>query len=491
MQRKVAGIDPASGEKARKPVVNPIPREHRNKSAFELISRFLCETPFIDFLQTEVDVSIPHRSRFEHMHIAGGTGHGKTQLLQYLILNDLPHVAAGNRSVIVIDSQGSDSERGLIKNILSLESVGAMADRVVLIDPNEYTPALNLFDFGLDRLKGYADQQKRKQVINGAIELYAYMFGALLRAEVTMRQDVIFSNLARLMMVVPGATIKTLRDFMRQPELTRPYIPKLDDDSRDFFETQFFASKYNPTREQLLDRLWGVLTQSALASMFTAERNKLDMFAAMNRGSLILISTNKRLLNQDASAIFGRFFIALIRQATRERELGDESQLRDTFVYIDEAHEYFDESMGSLFEQARKFQVGMVIAHQHLGQFKKELRDTVMGNTSVKIAGGVSYDDARDFAKEMNCEREFIQSMRKHEEADDPYTEFACYVKDKTDRAIALEVPLLEMEGRPKMTEGRRDALIAENRNRYGATNENPPDKPKDDDSPLGDPELL
>jgi hypothetical protein len=489
---KENGFNPDKGEQPPKKGQAIYAEDLTDKiSVEELIRRFLDGTPFVDFLRTKVNVSIPHRSRFEHTHIVAGTGHGKTQLLQYLILNDLPHVAAGTRSVIVIDSQGSDSQRGLIHNILSLESVGAMADRVVLIDPNEYIPALNLFDFGLDRLKGYKDQQKRKQVLNGAIELYKYIFGALLRADVTMRQDVIFSNLARLMMVVPGATIKTLRDFMRQPELTRPYIPKLEDNARDFFETEFFASKYNDTREQLLTRLWGILTETELASMFAAKRNTLDLFSAMNRGSLILISTNKPFLNQDASAIFGRFFIALIRQATRERELGNQDKLRDTFVYIDEAHEYFDESMGNLFEQARKFQVGMVIAHQHLGQFKNELRDTVTGNTTVKIAGGVSHDDARDFAKEMNCAREFIQSRRKHEEADPPYTEFACYVKDYAKHAIALKVPLLEMEGRPKMSPARRSSLIEANRARYGVTNERPPDGPGDDDSPLGDPELL
>jgi DNA helicase HerA-like ATPase len=464
----------------------------------ELIERFLARTPFVDFLRTPLPVAIPHRSRFEHTHIVAGTGHGKTQLLQYLILNDLPHIAAGKRSVVVIDSQGSDSQRGLINEILSLAAVGAMADRVVLIDPKEYTPALNLFDFGLDRLKGYKDQQKRKQVLNGAIELYEYMFGALLRAEVTMRQDTIFSNLARLMMVIPGATIDDLLNFLEHPEMTRQYLHKLDelDESkyaRRFFETSFSASKYSRTREQLADRLEGLLTKTDLASMFAAKRNKLDLFSAMNRGSLILISTNKNYLNQDASEIFGRFFIALIRQAARERELGDQGKLTDTFVYIDEAHEYFDESLGNLFEQVRKFQVGMVIAHQHLGQFKNGLDKTVTGNTSVKIAGGISYDDARDLAKNMgrNCTPDFLLSMQKYLAKKE--TEFACFVKniEGLPRAIPLRVPLGAYDHQPKMSAFELALLKKYNRARYGATDERPPDKPKDDDSPLGEPELL
>jgi hypothetical protein len=112
--------------------------------------------------------ALPFQSRFEHTLITGGSGHGKTQLLQQLILDDLPQIREGKRSVIVIDSQGD-----MLRNILSLTSVGEMAERVVLIDPNdvEHPPALNLFDFGLNRLSRYSAVEREK-LFNGAIALY-------------------------------------------------------------------------------------------------------------------------------------------------------------------------------------------------------------------------------------------------------------------------------------------------------------------------------
>src|SRR6476620_10900874 len=73
------------------------------------------------------------------------------------------------------------------------------------------------------------------------------------------------------------------------------------------------------TRQQILTRLWGVLSNSVLERMFAHERNKLDLFEAMNRGSLILINTAKDLLKQEGCEILGRFFIALIAQAAQER----------------------------------------------------------------------------------------------------------------------------------------------------------------------------
>src|SRR5437660_5184539 len=80
---------------------------------------------------------IPFKARFEHTHIVGGSGHGKTQLLQHLILRDLDQLRAGRGSLIVIDSQGD-----MLRTITHLAELSpahaeSLADRLVLIDPND------------------------------------------------------------------------------------------------------------------------------------------------------------------------------------------------------------------------------------------------------------------------------------------------------------------------------------------------------------------
>jgi hypothetical protein len=151
----------------------------------------------------------------------------------------------------------------------------SLADRLVLIDPNDidHPPALNLFDFGLDRLERY-NPTEREKLINGAIALYEYLFGALLGAELTQRQGVIFRYIARLMMVVPGGTIHTLMQFMEDPEATRPYLEKVDRITRHFFETQFYSANFNDTRQQILTRLWGVISNSVYCLSMTFRRSR-------------------------------------------------------------------------------------------------------------------------------------------------------------------------------------------------------------------------
>ena len=209
--------------------------------------------------------------------------------------------------------------------------------------------------------------------------------------------------------VVPGATIDTLIDFLQEPETVRPHLGKLADPiTRRFFETQFFNKSFNDTRQQILYRIYDVLSTSTLARMFRNKRNKLNLFDAMNRGSLILVHTAKDLLKQEGCEILGRFFMALLAQAAQERATIPKRERTPTFVYIDEAHDYFDEHMENLLEQARKFQVGLIIAHQHLAQFERKLQSTVMTNTAIKLVGGLSEDDARALAGNMRSTPEFL-----------------------------------------------------------------------------------
>jgi hypothetical protein len=440
------------------------PSDMTDKSPEELISLFLGSTPLSTFFSTRLPFTVPQRFRFEHTHIVGGSGHGKTQLLQTLILQDMTRLQEGKASVIVIDSQGD-----MIRKIRGLQTTGGISDRVVIIDPTEIEapPALNLFDFGLERAHSY-NALEREMLVNGAISLYEYVFGALLGAELTARQGVIFRYLAHLLMVVPDATIHTLIDFMEEPEKIAPYIGKLEGSARRFFETQFLSRFFNDTRQQILTRIYGVLATGVLDRMFSHKRNKVNLFAEMNRGSLILINTAKDLLKQEGTEILGRFFIALICQAAQERASIPEDKRMPTFVYIDEAHDYFDESMENLFNQARKYAVGLCVAHQNLDQFEQYLRATVMTSTAIKLVGGLSAHDATAFAKDMHTEPEYLLSMRKH----DSETQFACFVRNLIERPIPLSIPFGTMERQPKLSPQALQALRLQNRARYSVVSD-------------------
>lgn len=443
------------------------PSRHKSQNAGELADLYFNGTPFAAVLAHPVPFRVPAEARFEHAHVVGGTGHGKTQLLQRMIYSDLVAAKDDGRSVVVIDSQGDLIQKLVRLDLFDPDEPGSLASRLVVIDPAdvEFPPSLNLFDVSAERLTAYSPAD-RERTLNGIIELYETFFGALLGAELTQKQGVIFRFLARLMLAIPGATIHTLMQLMEDGRPFREHMRGLDGSARYFFETEFFQPSFSATKKQILKRLWGVLSTPAFERMFAQRERKLDLFEATNNGSIILINTAKDLLKTEGSALFGRFFVSMIAQAALERSAIPERKRTPTFVYVDEAQEYFDDSVETILSQARKYRVGLTMAHQTLDQLSPRLRSAFLSNTSLKCVGGVSSKDARALSGELHTSSDFIEGMRKRRDR----TEFAVWLKGRTPSALTLDVPLGFLERQSTLSEDAFDDLLERNREQYCGT---------------------
>jgi Type IV secretion-system coupling protein DNA-binding domain len=436
------------------------PDEHKG-TPDEIVFDYLGNTPLELLFAAPIPFAFTDERRFEHMHIVGGSGHGKTQLLQHLILHDLEREP--QPSLIVIDSQGE-----MLRKIQNLKLFAEQPDRLVIIDPEQYSPALNMFDTSNARAAEYSELH-REQLQAGVIELYNYIFASI-AAEMTSRQSTAFAFVARLMLSIPGATIHTLRELMEDPAVSlahspfRQHIDKLEPTARAYFENQFFTKRYGDLKQQIARRLYGVLSVPAFDRMFSATECRLDMFEAMQSGKVVLVNTSKALLKSDASALFGRYVIALVIRAVFERVAS--GVRRPTYLIVDEASEYFDDNIQMLLEQARKFNVGIVLAHQHLDQLSTGLKSAIAANTAIKLAGGVNDRDARALASDMRTSPDFIASMQKQAKS----TEFACYVRNTTAQALRLTIPFGRLEASPRMTASERLELLERNRSRYAAS---------------------
>lgn len=443
------------------------PTEQKRYDPAALVDHYLRGTPFKQLFEAKLPFAIPFPARFEHTHVVAGTGHGKTQLLQFLIHHDLMKALDDNRSVIVMDSQGD-----MIRTLSHLKLFDAteernLADRFVLVDPTdvEHPVGLNMFDFDRARI-GTLSTQDREMILNATVETYEYFFGALLGAELTQRQGVIFRYIARLMMEIPDATIHTLLELMVNGGKFRPYMEKLTGTARTFFQTQFFDRQFNENKKQITARLWGVLSNTTLERMFSHPKNKLDLFRLTQEGKIILVNTAKDFLGHEGSSIFGRFIVSLIAQAAIQRAILEAYERTPTFAYIDEAEDYFDQTIDRLVNQARKFKIGLVFSHQNLDQLSVGLRASVLASTSIKFAGGLSSKDANALDAELHTTGDFLLCQKKRT----AHTEFACYVKNFSPKAISVRIPLGYVEGQPAIDDDQYGRLIDQNRERYSVT---------------------
>ena len=353
---------------------------------------------------------LPDRLRNEHHHILAGIGHGKTQCIQSMIVDDLE----SDVSIVVIDSQN---------DMINTLAPRIDPERLILIDPENCPPSLNLF----------AAQSTEKQLAT-AIELYEYIFSAL-EAEMTSKQQTAYRFVARLLMVIPGANIHTMREIFEPGTMHQEHLNKLDPIAQSYFETQFNSPQFvKETRAQILRRLYSLLESSTLTKMLGGSASHLDIGKALDEGKVILISTAKNYLKETGASLFGRIFIAQVMQAVMDRG----ENRRRTYLYLDEFQDYAEESsvFFSLFDQARKYNLGIIAVHQYLGQLPPKLQQSMATNTSIKFAGGVSPEDSAKLASQMRTTREFIDQQ--------PQLRFAAYMKGMGTAVYPVEFQKLE-----------------------------------------------
>jgi type IV secretory pathway VirB4 component len=334
--------------------------------------------------------NIPFEVRAAHHWIIGGSGHGKTQALQHLISLDIPKIIMGEMSVIVIDSQSR-----MLPLLASLD-VWTQSNRLVYVDPAHNPPALNLFDI------------KGNQNLNTVLESYRFIINSILvSSEFTGSHGLLFDMLMQLMLKIPGANIHTFIDLLSDTGIKKPEIQeaisKLPPSPRTFFEAEYIkggrSDQYQPRRAEVTRRLWQILANPTFDQMFSARTMSIDFVQLMQEGKLILIDTNKGYFAETNSAIVGALFVGLLYQAILSRDEGS----KPCIVYIDECAEYFQHNGATLRQilaEARKRNVGIVMAHQDLDQLNKApgLFGALSANTAIKMAGGTSHHDAKALA---------------------------------------------------------------------------------------------
>ncbi len=423
-------------------------------SAPELVDTYLAGTPLASLLQTTIAIPVPTRVRFEHAITLAPPGHGKTQFLQSLMLNDIDDPQ--RPAVVLVDSQ-TDA----IDTLSRLARFDPTRDRrLIILDPSDVTAplALNLFHVDRTQLAALTPRQ-REEYLAGVLELFNYLLSGLLGSELTPKMSVVFRFLSQLMITIEGATIHTLIALLTDPTPFLPSVTNLPATAQTFITDHLFADRqYNETRKQILRRLFHVLSNPAFERMFGHAENKFSMGDALNQGRVVLINTNKQHLKSDASALFGRFMIATLMQATLARAIIPEAQRRPAFIYLDEAHEYLDQNINTLFVQARKYKVGLHLFSQTLAQADTAgLRSLFLSIPALRFIGKVSHAEARVLAPEINTTAELITSVGKTERS----SQWAAYARNVTPATGILTVPFFSAERAPKMSPAAYARLLA------------------------------
>jgi len=134
---------------------------------------------------------------------------------------------------------------------------------------------------------------------------------------------------------------------------------------------------------------------------------KRNVESLIDDGGLLLVRVPKGTLGEDTSRLLGAFVVARVWQRCMQRASLAEEECPDATLYVDETHNYLalPRSFEDLLAEARGYRLSLVLAHQHMGQLTKDVRDAMAANARTKVVFTCSPEDA------FILERHFIPDL--------------------------------------------------------------------------------
>jgi type IV secretory pathway TraG/TraD family ATPase VirD4 len=127
----------------------------------------------------------------------------------------------------------------------------------------------------------------------------------------------------------------------------------------------------------------------------------------MNEKKIILMNLSKGTTGEINSKLLGMIIVQKLQMAALRRQKEGKDKRQDFFLYIDEFQNYVTESIESILSEARKYRLGLIMAHQYIKQLegddgKSKVKDAVFGNVGTMMCYKIGATDAEYMAKEMS-----------------------------------------------------------------------------------------
>ncbi len=97
----------------------------------------------------------------------------------------------------------------------------------------------------------------------------------------------------------------------------------------------------------------------------------------------------------------GAMFVTKLFQSAMSRQGMDKSERTPFFLYIDEFQNFATDTFGEILSEARKYGLGLTVAHQYLSQMPDAISRAIFGNVGTLMSFRVASDDALILEKHL------------------------------------------------------------------------------------------
>ena len=332
------------------------------------------------------DIFITPEDRLRHFYIIGQTGTGKTVLMKNMIAQDILNGAG----VCMIDPHGTD-----IEDVLAIVPEHRKDD-VIYFDPSrtDMVMGLNMLEY---------DEKKPEQktfVINELFSIFQKLYGGNPESMGPMFEQY-FRNATALVLEDPesGGTLLDISKVMVNAEFRAMKLKKAKNPVVVQFWTEI-ATKAGG--EASLENIVPYITSKF--DIFTAndfirpivgqQKSAFDFRKIMDEKKILLVNLSKGRLGEINANLIGMIFVGKILMAALSRVDDPTKSFPPFYLHIDEFQNITTDSISAILSEARKYKLGLTIAHQYIAQLDEGIKDAVFGNVGSIAAFRVGPEDS-------------------------------------------------------------------------------------------------
>lgn len=392
------------------------------------------------------DVRLTPEQRAQHMHVIGVQGSGKSSLLFNMIRQDLEN----GQGFALLDPHGD-----LVEQVLAIIPPDRIDD-VVLIDPADPTHAV-----GFNILLAHSDLEKR---------LLASDLVSVFQRTSTTWGDQMNSVLQNAIMAFldssRGGTLVDLRRFLLEPAFRHQFLATVSNANVLYYWKKGFAQlSGNKSIGPVITRLDTFLEPKPICHMVCQRENRIDFSKIMDSGKIFLAKLSQGQIGKENSFLLGSLFVGKFQQTAMSRQEQSLSSRRPFWLYIDEFHYFSTPTMSELLSGVRKYQLGLVLAHQELRQLQRdpEVASAVLSNPYTRVCFRLGDEDARKLADGFSFfEARDLQNL-------DPGQAICRLQRSDCDFNLSVSFP---QYSDPQSASPTREAVVKASREKYSTPRE-------------------
>lgn len=345
-------------------------------------------------------VILPGAHRSRHAVCFGGTGYGKSKMLESVIEQDILAWAHTRTGLVLFDPHGSAS------------------DHVVAVAAERGLTSLPIVPFDcrrLDYLVSFQPLRSRagvepSTIVSACMDSIHHASNDWELGAPTPRLNK-WLQASLTMILFSGGTIGDILAIIRSPDLRRAMTRAVQDDvARTVYESasRLGEAEFQTVTESLCNRAIRFVSATLLKLSLNQVGPSFDFGAAIRKGQIVLISlaTAGGAMDETDARTLGCLLLHDLWMAAKVAGKGDAGTRRSFRVFVDETPRFLTPVLAEGMAEARGFGLQYFLLAQSTTQFQatptgERILDSVLANCYTKIAFNTQHEADLDTLSPM------------------------------------------------------------------------------------------